>query len=130
MRATWPRPRGGVRPSAGGAVKGAGRRWGLRFSPWHLVVAPAPLVLIFPFIWLLVTSVETPSEALRFPPVLAPHVLRFANYPDALSSAPFGRFFVNSTVVAAGTGLCNLVLCSLAGDALARPRFLGRRAMF
>ena len=106
------------------------RRWRLPFSPWHLVLIPATLVLIFPFIWLLVTSVETPAEALHFPPILTPHVLRFANYPDALKAAPFGRFFINSTVVAVTTVASNLVLCSLAGYALARFRFFGRGVLF
>ena len=108
----------------------APRRLRLPFSPWHLVLLPATLVLIFPFAWLLITSVETTGEALHFPPVLIPHVLRFANYPDALSTAPFGRFFVNSAVVVVLTVLFNLVLCSLAGYAFARFRFLGRTALF
>ena len=107
------------------------RRWAwLPFSPWHLVLIPATLALLFPFAWLLITSLETPGEALRFPPLLTPHVLRFANYPDALASAPFARFFINSAVVATSTVLCNLVLCSLAGYAFARFRFLGRTALF
>jgi multiple sugar transport system permease protein len=106
------------------------RRFRLPFSPWHLVLVPATLVLIFPFVWLIVTSVETPAEALHFPPILTPHVLRFANYPDALRAAPFGRFFLNSTVVAVTTVITNLVLCSLAGYAFARLRFLGRGALF
>jgi multiple sugar transport system permease protein len=107
------------------------RRWAwLPFSPWHLVLVPATLVLIFPFVWLLVTSVETPGEALHFPPVLTPHVLRFANYADAWHSAPFGRFFINSTVVAVTTVLSNLVLCSLAGYAFARLRLFGRTLLF
>ena len=102
----------------------------LPFSPWHLVLVPATIVLIFPFVWLIVTSVETPSEALRFPPLLTPHVLRFANYPDAWHSAAFGRFFINSAVVAVSTVAANLVLCSLAGYAFARFRFLGRGVLF
>jgi multiple sugar transport system permease protein len=106
------------------------RRFRLPFSPWHLVLVPATLVLIFPFVWLAVTSVETLPEALHFPPILTPHTIRFANYPDALHAAPFGRFFLNSTVVAVTTVLCNLVLCSLAGYAFARLRFLGRGALF
>jgi multiple sugar transport system permease protein len=57
-------------------------------------------------------------------------VLQFSNYPDAFNSAPFGRFFVNSAVVAVVTVLCNLVFCSLAGYAFARFRFLGRAALF
>jgi multiple sugar transport system permease protein len=108
----------------------ARRRTRLPFSPWHLVLLPATVVLIFPFAWLIVTSVQTPAEALHFPPILVPHVLRFANYPDALRAAPFGRFFINSSVVAVVTVICNLVLCSLAGYAFARFRFLGRGLLF
>jgi multiple sugar transport system permease protein len=104
------------------------RRW--PFSPWHLVLIPATIILLFPFVWLIVTSVETSSEALRFPPDLTPHVIRFKNYSDALSAAPFGRFFFNSAVVALTTVASNLVLCSAAGYAFARFRFLGRSALF
>ena len=130
MTATSAPARGGVRSPAGGAVRGARRRWRLPFSPWHLVLIPATIVLIFPFVWLVITSVQTPAEALHFPPVLIPHQIRLANYPDALNSAPFGRFFVNSAIVAVVTVLSNLVLCSLAGYAFARFRFLGRTALF
>ena len=130
MTATSAPARGGIESSAGGGVPPARRRRWLPFSPWHLVLLPATLVLIFPFYWLVVTSLETSSEALRFPPVLIPHVLRFANYADAFNSAPFGRFFINSAVVTVLTVLFNLVLCSLAGYAFARFRFLGRTALF
>jgi multiple sugar transport system permease protein len=106
------------------------RRSRLPFSPWHLVLVPATLALIFPFVWLVVTSLQTPAEALHFPPVLIPRQLHFANYPDALAAAPFGRFFLNSAVVAVTTVVCNLVFCSLAGYAFARLRFLGRGALF
>jgi multiple sugar transport system permease protein len=106
------------------------RRFRLPFSPWHLVLVPATVALLFPFVWLIVTSVETPAEALHFPPILIPHELHLANYPNALAAAPFGRFFLNSTVVAVTTVLSNLVLCSLAGYAFARLRFLGRGLLF
>jgi multiple sugar transport system permease protein len=108
------------------------RRFRLRlpFSPWHLVLLPASLLLIFPFIWMVITSLETQSESLHFPPVLVPHKLVPANYPNAFDSAPFSHFFVNSIVVALVTVLANLVLCSMAGYAFARFRFMGRTALF
>jgi multiple sugar transport system permease protein len=106
------------------------RRRRLPFSPWHLVLIPATIVLIFPFAWLIVTSVQTPAEALHFPPILIPHKLDFGNYPQALQAEPFGRFFINSAVVAVTTVISNLVLCSLAGYAFARYRFLGRGLLF
>jgi len=106
------------------------RRRRLPFSPWHLVLIPATIILIFPFLWLLLTSVETQAEALHFPPLLTPHVLKFGNYISALKAGPFGRWFLNSLIVAVVTVLANLVLCSLAGYAFARFRFLGRTALF
>ena len=106
------------------------RRVRLPFSPWHLVLIPATIVLIFPFAWLLITSVETPAEALHFPPILVPHHLDFGNYPQALQAAPFGRFFINSAVVAVTTVVANVVMCSLAGYAFARYRFFGRGLLF
>jgi multiple sugar transport system permease protein len=129
VTATSAPARGGLE-SARDGLPAARRGWRLPFSPWHLVLLPATLVLIFPFAWMLITSVETTGEALHFPPVLIPHVLRFANYPDALATAPFARFFLNSAIVAVVTVAANLVLCSLAGYAFARFRFLGRTALF
>jgi multiple sugar transport system permease protein len=108
----------------------ARRKRRLPFSPWHLVLIPATIVLIFPFAWLIITSIETPAEALHFPPILTPHQLDFANYPQALQEEPFARFFINSAVVAVATVIGNLVLCSLAGYAFARYRFLGRGLLF
>jgi multiple sugar transport system permease protein len=122
--------RAGPAPAVSPAVIRPRRRWKLPFSPWHLVLVPATIILIFPFFWMLITSLETSSEALRFPPDLTPHVWRFANYGDALNAAPFGRFFWNSAVVAVTTVASNLVLCSTAGYAFARFRFLGRGLLF
>ena len=130
MTATSAPARDKVGSSARGSGPIARRRWRLPFSPWHLVLLPATVVLLFPFAWLLMTSVETQNEALHFPPILTPHQFRLANYPDALNSAPFGHFFANSAIVAVTTVVCNLVLCSLAGYAFARFRFFGRTALF
>jgi multiple sugar transport system permease protein len=79
---------------------------------------------------MLITSLETQNESLHFPPILVPHKLVPANYPNAFDAAPFSHFFVNSIVVAVSTVVANLVLCSLAGYAFARLRFLGRTALF
>lgn len=106
------------------------RRLRFPFSPWHFLLMPASIVLIFPFFWMLATSLETPAESLHFPPILFPHKIRLQNYPNAYDAAPFSHFFVNSIVVALATVVCNLVLCALAGYAFARIRFFGRTALF
>jgi multiple sugar transport system permease protein len=128
MTATSAPARSGLRAADQEPPRRKRRR--LPFSPWHFVLIPATVVLLFPFAWLVLTSLETEPEALHFPPVLIPHTIRFANYSDALAAAPFVRFFLNSAVVAVATVLFNLVLCTLAGYAFARFRFLGRTALF
>ena len=86
--------------------------------------------MLLPLVWMLVTSIETLREARRFPPTLIPSGIHWQNYPDALDAAPFGRFFVNSLIVTIAAVVGNLVLCSLAGYAFARLRFLGREVIF
>src|SRR4029079_2786662 len=48
----------------------------------------------------------------------------------ALDTAPFGRFLLNSLVVSVTVVVTNLALCSIAGYAFARLRFLGRGLLF
>lgn len=99
-------------------------------SPWHLVLIPVTFVLLLPLLWMLLTSLQTPDEAQQFPPVLIPSELRWQNYPDAYAAAPFGRFFLNSAVVAIVVVASNVLLCSLAGYAFARLTFPGKRTLF
>jgi multiple sugar transport system permease protein len=102
----------------------------LPFSPWHLVLLPLAAVMLVPLIWMVIVSLETPSEAQRFPPVLIPSSLQFHNYPDAFTAVPFGHFFLNSTIYALATVAGNLLFCSLAAYAFARMKFFGSKVLF
>jgi multiple sugar transport system permease protein len=105
------------------------RRLRLPFRPLHLILIPVALLMLTPLAWMVITSIQTPSEARQFPPVF-PSGIHWQNYIDAIHAAPFGRFFLNSFLVTAATVLGNLVLCSLAGYAFARFRFFGRDVLF
>jgi len=107
----------------------AARRLRLPFSPTHLILIPLALVMVTPLAWMVMTSIQTPDEARKFPPVL-PSGIHWQNYTNAIDAAPFGRFFLNSALVTGATVLGNLVLCSLAGYAFARFRFFGRDILF
>jgi multiple sugar transport system permease protein len=105
------------------------RRVRLPFSPAHLILIPLALLMITPLAWMVMTSIQTPDEARQFPPVF-PSGIHWQNYTDAINTAPFGRFFLNSFLVTGATVVGNLVLCSLAGYAFARLRFFGRDVLF
>ena len=100
------------------------------FSPRHVVLMPLAAVMLLPLAWMLVTSIETLAESRHFPPTIVPSGIHWENYPNALDSAPFGRFFANSLVVTLASVAGNLVFCSLAGYAFARLRFFGRDVIF
>jgi len=86
--------------------------------------------MLLPLVWVVITSLQRPNDALQFPPVLVPRGLHWQNYLTAWRLAPFGRWFVNSTVVASAAVLGNLTVGALAGYAFARIRFLGRGVLF
>ena len=116
-------------PGETGMVERPRRRW-LPFSPWHFVLLPLAVVMLAPLVWMLVASLETLDQTRHFPPILWPGTLRFDNYPNAFRAAHMGRLFWNTFVVTSTVVLSNLVLCSLAGYAFARIRFLGRTAVY
>jgi multiple sugar transport system permease protein len=102
----------------------------LPFSPWHLLLFPMAIVMLVPLVWMLVTSLETLNQTRHFPPILWPGVFQWSNYPAALRSAPFGRWFWNTTVVTVVVVASNLLLCSLAAYAFARMEFLGKKVIY
>jgi multiple sugar transport system permease protein len=100
-----------------------------RPSAWHLVLLPVALVMAAPFFWMLLTSLQTLEQSRTFPPPFPTHP-DLNNYVDAVRQAPFGRWLVNSTIVAVSAVVGNILFCSLAGYAFARIRFFGRWLLF
>jgi multiple sugar transport system permease protein len=96
---------------------------------WHLVLAPMALIFALPLLWLIVSSFMTNAQINRFPPAIVPDGLHLDGYRYVFETGRFGRWFLNSSIVATVTVLSNLVFCSLAGYAFARMRFRGSRAL-
>jgi multiple sugar transport system permease protein len=112
-----------------GMVERPRRRW-LPFSPWHLLLMPVALLMLVPFVWVIVTSLETLSQTQHFPPILWPGSFQWSNYPRAWSSVPFSTWFVNTTIVTVTVVASNLVFCSLAAYGFARIKFWGKSVAY
>jgi multiple sugar transport system permease protein len=100
-----------------------------RPSVWHLVLAPMAVLFALPLLWLIVSSFMTDAEINRFPPTIIPDGIHFDGYDYVFATGKFGRWFLNSTIVAGVTVFSNLVFCSLAGYAFARMQFRGSRVL-
>lgn len=97
---------------------------------WYLVAAAAGLAIMLPFIWMIVTSLKGQSEVFAYPPTWIPKILNWQNYLEVWKEAPFARYFLNSTFVAAAVTVGQLASCILAAFAFARMNFKGKSFMF
>lgn len=110
-----------------------------------LVLAVIGLTMLFPFFWMLGTSVKTTDPALLrefgtssgiFPedgnPLtgLFPNVWHWRNYAEVFRKVDFLRYYWNSVFVALAVTLGQLVTCSLAAFAFSRIEFKGREGLF
>jgi multiple sugar transport system permease protein len=86
-------------------------------------------IMLLPFLWMLATSLMDELAVFQFPPPIIPNPLRPANYPEALTAMPFGRFFFNSFVFAAVSVAGQVTTSALAAYALARLDFPGREKL-
>ncbi|MFC4535449.1 carbohydrate ABC transporter permease [Sphaerisporangium dianthi] len=99
---------------------------------WHLGVAAVLLVMLYPVLWLVTSSVK-PSARIAASVGLWPESFTLGNYAavlDASAGTPVWRYFLNSTLVAGGAVIGNVVTCSLAAYAFARLRFRLRTPLF
>lgn len=96
----------------------------------HVVLLAAAFLVSFPFLWMVGTSLKTLPETTQFPPTLWPRAPQWGNYAEAWAAAPFGRYFLNSTLIAAGVTSGVLLTSLLAGYAFGALRFRGRQILF
>ena len=96
---------------------------------YAILIAGAVLVTI-PFIWLVSSSLKPQAQLVAFPPIWIPKPILWENYPKALTALPFGRFILNTVIIATGATLGSLVSSSLGAFAFARLRWRFRDAVF
>jgi putative chitobiose transport system permease protein len=89
------------------------------------------LVTIGPFLWLLSTALKGGSENIfAYPPQLLPAAPTLGNFEEVWKAVPFGRYVLNSVLVAAAAVVLNLIFASMAAYPLARMKFRGRDTFF
>lgn len=97
----------------------------------HLGLIALSLVMIYPLVWLVVSSFKPNDEIFRNLSIFTTN-LTAENYVNGWNDLqfPFGVFLLNSTIISVGAILGNLISCSLAAYAFARLRFRGRSLLF
>jgi multiple sugar transport system permease protein len=96
----------------------------------YLVLGIWAVISLFPLYWLFVTAFQPASLTMAFPPQLVPSLPTVANFQSLFSGTDIARWLLNSVVVTGALTASNLLLDTMAGYALAKMRFAGRRIVF
>jgi len=94
----------------------------------YIALAAGGLLIVFPFVWMLATSLKGPREIFELH--FWPQLPTLDNFRRVLTTTQFPRWFVNSFVIAAVTTGSVAFFDSLTGYTLAKLRFPGRRVIF
>lgn len=97
----------------------------------YALLGTIALLMLFPLLWLISTSLKSPTENIfQSPPQLLPSQPTLNNFSSVWNSLPFGQYLYNSILVSVLTVGLNLLFCALAAYPLARLSFVGRDWIF
>ena len=89
---------------------------------------------VFPLLWMVATSFNSSGAIFKVPPTIIPDMLfkrgMWSNYVSIFKDYNFGRFTLNSTIVAFSAAVGQLITCSMAAFAFAKMQFKGKEILF
>ena len=88
------------------------------------------LIMIFPFVWMILTSLKTVPESMQVPPTIFPKELITTNFGDAMKSLPFLKLYLNTGLMILFRVICAVAFSSMAGYAFAMLNFRGKKLLF
>lgn len=96
----------------------------------YVLIAFLFILVVFPFYWMIVTSLQPQDAVMSVPPQLWPRHITWHNYVDAWNSAPWLRYFGNTIFVAVTSTVLSIITSSLAAFAFACIDFRGKEILF
>ncbi|MGN1369200.1 MAG: carbohydrate ABC transporter permease [Aristaeellaceae bacterium] len=88
------------------------------------------LIVLFPFYWMLISSVKNLAEYRLSVPTFWPQQIVLSNYVEAFTTASLGRLFLNTMYVGLVSTILSLIITILTAFAFARLEFKGKNALF
>lgn len=100
------------------------RRGGFNVFAWTVI-----LLIVFPLLWMIFTSLKPQSELFLIPPTILPEQITFEHYERLLRDTPFLTYMRNSVWLAVGTTLVVVVVATLGAHSLVRFSYPGREPL-
>lgn len=96
----------------------------------HIILIMGSFIMIFPFVWMILTSFKTQDEAIMIPPILLPSSWAPVSYIEVLRTLPFDKLYFNTIVLMLARIVCATVTSSMAGFAFAKLEFPFKKLFF
>ena len=96
----------------------------------YLFLMLMALIVLFPFYWMIISSLKTLDEYRMSVPTFWPKVIMLSNYVDAFTTASLGRLFLNTMYVGLVSTLLSLIITILTAFAFARLEFKSKNMLF
>ena len=96
----------------------------------YLFLCTMALIVLFPFYWMIISSLKTLAEYKLPIPTFFPKEVMWSNYAKAFETANLGTLFMNTMYVGIVSTLLSLVITVLTAFAFARLEFKGKDALF
>ena len=94
-----------------------------------LITWPIVLLIAFPLLWMLITSVKPAAELFSTSPTLLPNSITFEHYARVLQDTPFLQYFANSMILATSTTVVVISISVLGAYSLVRFAYPGRETL-
>jgi len=96
----------------------------------YVICIAFTIVMLFPLAWLIRSSLMNLDQIFLFPPEWIPKPWLWSNYPDAWTTAPFGRYFFNTIVIVGLVMAGTIISATISAFGFARLRWPGRDIVF
>jgi multiple sugar transport system permease protein len=116
-----------TRPAARRRAAGSSR---VRPVVSQILLSLVALLFLVPIIWMVLSALKPSAEVFTVPPKLFGSEILFSNFAEAWNYLPFGRFILNTLLVAGVGTLITLVASTTAGYAFARLNFRFQGGLF
>ena len=96
----------------------------------YIVLVLGSVLMIFPFVWMVLTCFKTQAESMAIPPQILPSHWNLDNFVTALESLPFVNLYINTALLIVFRVICAVIFSSMAGYAFAKLEFPFKKALF
>ncbi|WP_068620304.1 carbohydrate ABC transporter permease [Paenibacillus tuaregi] len=96
----------------------------------HIILLIGSIIILFPFIWSVCTSLKNVNEVFTYPPRFFGAELKFSNYTNMTDRFPIIQYFLNTLKITVIVVVSQLITSSMAGYVFARLRFHFREGLF